>query len=203
MELCVCPWCLPSAGHMSQRLPWEVRADVADGHLWCQHPTGIKDAALSNVTNVWLHTHVLIWSDSKTQRLFRGIRMICTPESLHSVRTGLKPWSVMPLDNVRMWAVYMKKKNIQCKEHNPGGMCLKMSPPSRESTAEQEGMMPGGPGDLIINTASGAKEQLALHHPLPALTVRPLDLTADGITRCYIIIFSQANYTTQRQQLQL
>lgn len=110
VELCVCPWCLPSAGHMSQRLPWEVRAVVADGHLWCQHPTGIKDAALPNVTNVWLHTQVLIWSDSQTQRLFKGRRMICAPESLHSVHTGLKPWNVMPLDNIRMWAVYLKKK---------------------------------------------------------------------------------------------
>ncbi len=57
-------------------------------------------------------------------------------------------------------------------------MCLKMSPPSRESTVEQGmvgWMMPGGYRDLIIKTASEAivyrksTEQPASHHPLLAL----------------------------------
>lgn len=37
-----------------------------------------------------------------------------------------------------------------CKEHNLRGMCLKMSPPSRESTAEQEEPTPGGLRDLLV-----------------------------------------------------
>lgn len=56
--------------------------------------------------------------------------------------------------------------------------------------------MPGGDRDLIINTAHKVAARLAFHHPLLALTVCPLNLTSDGITRCYVFIFTQANYNT-------
>lgn len=67
-----------------------------------------------------------------------------------------------------------KKKTKGCKEHNLGGMCLKMSPPSRESTVEQEGMMPGGLRDLIAKNCQRSKSFNSSHytiHRLPSLYI--------------------------------
>lgn len=67
-----------------------------------------------------------------------------------------------------------KKKTKGCKEHNLGGMCLKMSPPSRESTVEQEGMMPGGLRDLIVKNCQRSKSFNSSHytiHRLPSLYI--------------------------------
>lgn len=56
--------------------------------------------------------------------------MFCTSEPIHSGRMGLKSCSLMLLDNMGM-CIYRKK--IGCKQY-PADMCLKMSPPSHEST---------------------------------------------------------------------
>lgn len=53
-------------------------------------------------------------------------------------------------------------------------MCLKMSPPSRESTVEQEGMMPGGLRDLIVKNCQRSKSFNSSHytiHRLPSLYI--------------------------------
>lgn len=64
---------------MSERVEVTIREGVqavaADGFLWYRHRKGFKDAALPDVTNVWLCTYALIWSDSKTQCLFPRIRL--------------------------------------------------------------------------------------------------------------------------------
>lgn len=104
--------------HVKERWGYHggVRAVVADGYLWYQHCKGFKDAALPCVTNVWLHTHALIWSDSKTQCLFLRIRLICRPESLRSVSTPLKSFRVMPHDNIATWVSYVKRKKKRPKD---------------------------------------------------------------------------------------
>ncbi len=133
----------------------------------------------------------------KYRPFFNGTWLSCTPESKHSRRMSLKSCSLMQLDNIGL-CIY-RKKNIGCKEQHPAGMCLKMSPPSHESTVEQKGMtVPGGYRDLIIKAASGAityrksAQQPALHHPLLALVSFEFNRQWNR-KWCYVIISSQAN----------
>lgn len=147
----------------AMRLPLGVRAVVADGYLWYQHRKGFKDAALPYVTNVWLRTHALIWSDSKTQCLFLRIRLICAPESLRSMCTPLKSFRVMLLDNAAMWASYMKrKKKLKDAKSITLGVCaLRCHLLHVNQQWSRRGWCRGGSGTLSWKTASGAKASTA------------------------------------------
>lgn len=90
--------------------------------------------------------------------------MFCTSEPIHSGRMGLKSCSLMLLDNIGM-CIYRKKMDASSTKQICALRCHRLHMNQQE---EKEGMVPGGHRDLIINTVSGATEQLALH-PLPAL----------------------------------
>lgn len=122
--------------------------------------------------------------------------MIYTSEPIHSGRMGLKSCSLMLLDNMGMCIYRKKKMDASSTQQICALRCHRLHMNQQE---EQEGMMPGGHRDLIINTVSAATEQLALH-PLPAL--KSFEFHSRSNHKVLYNYFKPSKYTTH-QQLQL